>query len=65
MTRFPVSALRWSFMLYQLFAYYLTDLHKTTHLWGYIGTTVVIFQNAAALEVNANPPIQGGKCHSE
>ncbi|XP_031625905.1 very-long-chain (3R)-3-hydroxyacyl-CoA dehydratase hpo-8 [Contarinia nasturtii] len=41
----------WSFMLYQLFNYYLTDLRKTTTLWEYIGTTVVIFQNAAILEI--------------
>lgn len=38
-------------MLYQLLNYYLTDLRKTTELWNYIGTTVVIFQNAAVLEV--------------
>lgn len=38
-------------MLYQLINYYLTDLRKTVGLWEYIGTTVVIFQNAAILEV--------------
>lgn len=42
----------WSLMLYQLIYYYISDLRKTTPLWEYIGTTVVIFQNAAILEVN-------------
>jgi len=41
----------WTFMLYQLFAYYLTDLRNTKTLWEYIGTTVTIFQNAAILEI--------------
>lgn len=39
-------------MLYQLVHYYTSDLRKTNSLWEYIGTTVVIFQNAAILEVN-------------
>lgn len=43
---------RWSYMLYQLVHYYASDLRKTSSLWEYIGTTVVIFQNAALLEVN-------------
>lgn len=38
-------------MLYQLVNYYLSDLKRTNSLWEYIGTTVVIFQNAALLEV--------------
>lgn len=41
----------WSFMLYQLFNYYASGLRKTTSLWDYIGPTVVIFQNAALLEI--------------
>lgn len=39
-------------MLYQLIAYYLTDVAKGQSLWDYIGWTVIIFQNAAVLEVN-------------
>lgn len=46
------QVLGWSYMLYQLVNYYSSDLRKTTLLWDYIGTTVVIFQNAAVLEVN-------------
>lgn len=42
----------WSYMFYQLATYYLTDIRNTTSLWGYLGTTVVIFQNAAVLEVS-------------
>lgn len=38
-------------MLYQLINYYTSDLRTTVGLWEYIGTTVVIFQNAAVLEV--------------
>ncbi|XP_055305571.1 very-long-chain (3R)-3-hydroxyacyl-CoA dehydratase hpo-8 [Sitodiplosis mosellana] len=45
------QVLGWSYMLYQLLNYYLTDLRKTTALWDYIGATVVIFQNAAVLEI--------------
>lgn len=39
-------------MLYQLIHYYTSDLRKTSSLWEYIGTTVVIFQNAALLEAS-------------
>lgn len=39
-------------MLYQLIAYY--TIHRGTQqtLWEYISWTVIIFQNAAALEVS-------------
>lgn len=39
-------------MLYQLIAYY--TIHKGTKqtLWEYLSWTVIIFQNAAVLEVN-------------
>lgn len=47
---------RWSYMLYQLLSYYLTDLRNTITLWGYLGTTVIIFQNAAILEVSKWEP---------
>lgn len=44
---------RWSYLLFQLFNYYLTDLRTTKTLWDYVGNTVIIFQNAAVLEVCA------------
>lgn len=39
-------------MLYQLAVFYLIGVDKNISLWAYIGTTVVIFQNAAILEVS-------------
>jgi len=41
----------WSYMLYQLIAYY--TIHRGTQqtLWEYIAWTVIIFQNAAVLEI--------------
>jgi len=41
----------WSYLLFQLFNYYLTDLKRTVSLWDYVGNTVIIFQNAAVLEI--------------
>jgi len=41
----------WSYLLFQLFNYYLTDLKKTVALWDYVGNTVIYFQNAAILEI--------------
>lgn len=39
-------------MFYQLLAYYTFDKGNGQTLWDYLGTTVMIFQNAAALEVS-------------
>lgn len=39
-------------MLYQLIAYYTTNAAAGKTLWDYIGWTVIIFQNAAFLEVS-------------
>jgi len=41
----------WTYMLYQLIAYYTIDRGTKQTLWEYIGWTVIIFQNAAVLEV--------------
>ncbi|CAD7092906.1 unnamed protein product [Hermetia illucens] len=41
----------WSYMLYQLIAYYTTNAAAGKTLWDYIGWTVIIFQNAAFLEI--------------
>lgn len=38
-------------MLYQLVAYYTIHRGVDQSLWDYIGLTVIIFQNAAVLEV--------------
>lgn len=45
-------SLRWSYMLYQLIAYYTIDRGVEKTLWEYLACTVIIFQNAAVLEVN-------------
>jgi very-long-chain (3R)-3-hydroxyacyl-CoA dehydratase len=39
-------------MLYQLIAYYTIHSGTKQTLWEYIGWTVIIFQNAAVLEVS-------------
>lgn len=39
-------------MLYQLIAYYTIDKNNGKTLWDYLGYTVIIFQNAALLEVS-------------
>lgn len=39
-------------MLYQLIAYYTIDRGVEKTLWEYLACTVIIFQNAAVLEVN-------------
>lgn len=39
-------------MLYQLIAYYTIDKGVEKSLWDYLSLTVIIFQNAAVLEVN-------------
>lgn len=42
----------WSYLLHQLIAYYTVERATTTQtLWEYLGLTVLIFQNAALLEV--------------
>lgn len=38
-------------MLFQLIAYYTIHRDTKQTLWEYIGWTVIIFQNAAVLEV--------------
>ena len=38
-------------MFYQLIAFYTINTDKEISLWDYIGTTVIIFQNAAVLEI--------------
>jgi hypothetical protein len=47
-----LGSLRWSYMLFQLIAYY--TIHRGTQetLWEFISWTVIIFQNAAILEVS-------------
>ncbi|XP_310375.5 very-long-chain (3R)-3-hydroxyacyl-CoA dehydratase hpo-8 [Anopheles gambiae] len=41
----------WCYMLYQLIAYYTIDKGTEKTLWDYLGFTVVLFQNAALLEI--------------
>lgn len=43
---------RWTYMLYQLIAYYTIHRDTKQTLWEYISWTVIIFQNAAVLEVS-------------
>lgn len=38
-------------MLYQLVAYYTIDSGSGKSLWDYLSLTVIVFQNAAVLEV--------------
>ena len=45
------SPFRWSYILYKLIEYYVTDLRNTSTLWDNVGTAVKVFQNAAVLEV--------------
>ncbi|XP_055696523.1 very-long-chain (3R)-3-hydroxyacyl-CoA dehydratase 2 [Lutzomyia longipalpis] len=45
------QVLGWSWMLYQLLAYYTVDRDSGKTLWEYISLTVIIFQNAAVLEI--------------
>lgn len=40
-------------MLYQLIAYYTIDKGIDKSLWDYLSATVIIFQNAALLEVSS------------
>lgn len=40
-------------MLYQLIAYYTIDKGIDKSLWDYLSCTVIIFQNAAVLEVSS------------
>lgn len=39
-------------MLIQLISYYTIDRGTSTTLWDYLSLTVIIFQNAAVLEVS-------------
>ncbi|CAO1412715.1 unnamed protein product [Diamesa serratosioi] len=41
----------WSYMLFQLICYYTIERGTKTTLWDYISLTVIIFQNAAVLEI--------------
>jgi very-long-chain (3R)-3-hydroxyacyl-CoA dehydratase len=41
----------WSYMLYQLIAFYTIDKGAAATLWDYIKLTVIVFQNAAVLEI--------------
>lgn len=41
-------------MLYQLIAYYTIDKGIEKSLWDYLSLTVIIFQNAAVLEVRVH-----------
>lgn len=45
------TSYRWSYLLYQLIAYYTFDRASDKTLWEYLGCTLLIFQNAALLEV--------------
>ncbi|CRK98938.1 CLUMA_CG011943, isoform A [Clunio marinus] len=46
-----VMVVGWSYMLYQLIAYYTIHRGTTQTLWEFICWTVIIFQNAAVLEI--------------
>lgn len=41
----------WSYLLYQILIFYLTGMYAEQKLWDVVSTTVIIFQNAAILEV--------------
>ncbi|CAO1402544.1 unnamed protein product [Diamesa hyperborea] len=45
------QVLGWSYMLFQLISYYTIDRGTSTTLWDYLSLTVIIFQNAAVLEI--------------
>uniref|UniRef100_A0A182NFW0 Very-long-chain (3R)-3-hydroxyacyl-CoA dehydratase n=1 Tax=Anopheles dirus TaxID=7168 RepID=A0A182NFW0_9DIPT len=45
------TVLGWCYMLYQLIAYYTIDKGTDRTLWEYLGGTVILFQNAALLEI--------------
>ncbi|XP_059621532.1 very-long-chain (3R)-3-hydroxyacyl-CoA dehydratase 2 [Phlebotomus argentipes] len=45
------QVLGWSYMLYQLVAYYTIDSGSGKSLWDYLALTVIVFQNAAVLEI--------------
>lgn len=45
------QVLGWTYMLYQLIAYYTIDKGTDKTLWDYLGFTVILFQNAALLEI--------------
>lgn len=44
----------WSYLLYQLIAYYTLERTTQQTLWEYLGWTVLVFQNAALLEVRTS-----------
>ncbi|KAL7035823.1 hypothetical protein ACKWTF_008575 [Chironomus riparius] len=48
-----VQVAGWSFMLFQLISYYTIDkaVQSKMTLWEYISWTVIVFQNAAVLEI--------------
>ncbi|XP_063696219.1 very-long-chain (3R)-3-hydroxyacyl-CoA dehydratase 2 [Culicoides brevitarsis] len=46
-----VQVVGWSYMLYQLFAFYTIDKQEKLSLWEYLKWTVMIFQNLAVLEI--------------
>ncbi|XP_055707040.1 very-long-chain (3R)-3-hydroxyacyl-CoA dehydratase 2 [Phlebotomus papatasi] len=45
------QVLGWGYMLYQLVAYYTIDSGSGKSLWNYLSLTVIVFQNAALLEI--------------
>lgn len=45
-----VQVIGWSYLLYQLISYLLNPSKDTT-LWEFVKTTVIVFQNAAILEI--------------
>lgn len=45
-------------MLYQLIAYYTIDRRSDKTLWDYLACTVILFQNAAVLEVGRKTNIR-------
>lgn len=47
-----VSSFRWSYLLYQLVNYYTNPPASKAPLWDIVKLGVIVFQNAAFLEVN-------------
>lgn len=46
-----IQTVGWSYIFYQLVAYYTFDKGNGQTLWEYLGNAVIFFQNAAALEI--------------
>ncbi|XP_065214780.1 very-long-chain (3R)-3-hydroxyacyl-CoA dehydratase hpo-8-like [Planococcus citri] len=45
------QVLGWSYLLYQIVTFYLSGEYENKKLWDHVKTTVIIFQNAALLEI--------------